>query len=42
MKSWGDRVREERVVKGEMGAYLGEFFEGPGMVFTRIMAREVG
>ena len=42
MNSWGKRVREESVVKGKMGAYLSELFQGPGMVFTGVVAREVG
>ena len=42
MKSWGKRFREKGRVKGESGLYLGEFSEGPGMVFTRVVTREVG
>ena len=42
MKSWRKGFRDESVVKDERGAYLGELFEGPGMVFAGVVAREVG
>ena len=42
MKSWGKRVRDELILKERKAVYVGELFEGPGMVFTGVVAREVG
>ena len=42
MKLWGKKIRVKRKARGKLRAYFGELFEGPGVVFTGVVAREVG